>query len=66
MNQKLIPVLVSIIISFVVLTLLSFFMSSFLLHSTESFMDFFKDKWLVILALVVVFVGYKHFFSNRK
>ena len=66
MNEKLIPALVSGVISFIVLTLLSYFMTRFLLNSTQSFVDFFSEKWLVILAVVIVFVGYKYFFSSRK
>ncbi|MGZ5264264.1 MAG: hypothetical protein ACXWBY_02910 [Kaistella sp.] len=66
MNEKLIPALVSAVISFLVLTLLSYFMTRFLLNSTQSFMDFFSEKWLVILAVVIVFVGYKSFFSKNR
>lgn len=66
MNPKILPALVSIVISFIIITALSFFMTKFLMNSTQDFMTFFKKKWLVILAVVVVFVGYKHFFSNRK
>lgn len=66
MNPKILPALISVVISFIVLTVLSFFMTKFLLNSNQDFMTFFEEKWLVTLAIVVVFVGYKHFFSNRK
>lgn len=66
MNPKILPALISIVLSFIVLTVLSFFMTKFLLNSNQDFMTFFEEKWLVTLAIVVVFVGYKHFFSNRK
>ena len=66
MNPKILPVLISVVVSFIVLTVLSFFMTKFLLNSNQDFMTFFEEKWLLTLAIVVVFVGYKHFFSNRK
>ncbi|MGZ5211263.1 MAG: hypothetical protein ACXWB6_03210 [Kaistella sp.] len=66
MNEKLSPALVSAVISFLVLTLLSYFMTRFLLNSTQSFTEFFSEKWFVILAVVVVFVGYKNFFATKK
>ena len=66
MNPKILPALVSIVISFIIITLISFFMTKFLLNSTQHFMTFFEEKWLLTLAGVIVFVGYKHFFSNRK
>ncbi|MGZ5285203.1 MAG: hypothetical protein ACXWB4_06085 [Kaistella sp.] len=66
MNEKLIPALVSAVISFLALTLLSYFMTRFLLNSTQSFTEFFSEKWFVILAVVVVFVGYKNFFGTKK
>ena len=66
MNPKILPALISVVVSFIVLTVLSFFMTKFLLNSNQDFMTFFEEKWLVTLAIVAVFVGYKHFFSNRK
>ncbi len=66
MNPKILPALVSIVVSFIILTILSFFMTKFLLNSTQDFMTFFEEKWLLTLAVVIVFVGYKHFFSKRK
>ena len=66
MNPKILPALISIVASFIILTILSFFMTKFLLNSTQDFMTFFEEKWLLTLAVVIVFVGYKHFFSNRK
>ena len=51
---------------FIILTILSFFMTKFLLNSPQDFMTFFEEKWLLTLAVVIVFVGYKHFFSKRK
>ena len=66
MNPKILPALISVVVSFIVLTVLSFFMTKFLLNSNQDFMIFFEEKWLVTLAVVIVFVGYKHFFSNRK
>lgn len=66
MNPKILPALISVVVSFIVLTVLSFFMTKFLLNSPQDFMTFFEEKWLLTLAIVVVFVGYKHFFSNRK
>lgn len=66
MNPKILPALISVVVSFFVLTVLSFFMTKFLLNSNQDFMTFFEEKWLLTLAIVVVFVGYKHFFSNRK
>ena len=66
MNPKILPALVSVVVSFIVLTVLSFFMTKFLLNIDQDFMTFFKEKWLVTLAVVVVFIGYKHFFSKRK
>lgn len=66
MNKKLIPALVSAVISFAILTLLSYFMTRFLLNSNQIFIEFFSEKWLVILAVVIVFVGYKNFFSKNK
>lgn len=66
MNPNILPALISVVVSFIVLTVLSFFMTKFLLNSNQDFMTFFEEKWLVTLAIVVVFVGYKHFFSNRK
>ncbi|WP_332025522.1 hypothetical protein [Kaistella sp.] len=66
MNPKILPALISVVVSFIVLTVLSFFMTKFLLNSNQDFMTFFEEKWLMTLAIVVVFVGYKHFFSNRK
>ncbi|MCW4452921.1 MULTISPECIES: hypothetical protein [Kaistella] len=66
MNPKILPALISVVVSFIVLTVLSFFMTKFLLNSNQDFMTFFEEKWLLTLAIVVVFVGYKHFFSNRK
>ncbi|ACU08657.1 hypothetical protein FIC_02222 [Flavobacteriaceae bacterium 3519-10] len=41
-------------------------MTKFLMSSTQDFMTFFKEKWLVTLAVVVIFVGYKYFFSKEK
>lgn len=66
MNPKILPALISVVVSFIVLTVLSFFMTKFLLNSNQDFMTFFEEKWLLTLAVVIVFVGYKHFFSNRK
>lgn len=66
MNPKILPALVSVVISFIIITVISFFMTKFLMNTTQDFTTFFKEKWLVTLAVVVVFVGYKHFFSNRK
>lgn len=66
MNPKILPALVSMVVSFIILTILSFFMTKFLLNSDQDFMTFFEEKWLVTLAVVVVFVGYKNFFSKRK
>lgn len=66
MNPKILPALVSVAVSFIILTILSFFMTKFLLNSDQDFMAFFEEKWLITLAVVVVFVGYKHFFSTRK
>ena len=66
MNPKILPALVSMAVSFIILTILSFFMTKFLLNSDQDFMTFFEEKWLVTLAVVVVFVGYKNFFSKRK
>ena len=60
MNPKILPALVSIVVSFIILTILSFFMTKFLLNSPQDFMTF------LTLAVVIVFVGYKHFFSKRK
>lgn len=66
MNPKILPALVSIVISFIIITLISFFMTKFVMNSNEDFMTFFREKWLVTLAVVVIFVGYKHFFSKGK
>ena len=66
MNPKILPALVSIVVSFIILTILSFFMTKFLLNSPQDFMTSFEEKWLLTLAVVIVFVGYKHFFSKRK
>ena len=66
MNPKILPALVSIVISFIIITLISFFMTKFVLNSNEGFMTFFREKWLVTLAVVVIFVGYKYFFNKEK
>lgn len=66
MKEKILSALVSTVMSFAVLTVLSYFMSRFLLGTTQTFMDFFEEKWAVIMAVVVVFVGYRYFFLNRK
>ena len=66
MNPKILPALVSIVISFVIITLISFFMTKFVMNSNEDFMTFFREKWLVTLAVVVIFVGYKYFFNKEK
>ncbi|MCP2039063.1 hypothetical protein [Chryseobacterium sp. HSC-36S06] len=66
MNPKILPALVSMVVSFIILTILSFFMTKFLLNSDQDFMTFFEEKWLITLSVVVVFVGYKNFFSKRK
>ena len=66
MNPNILPALVSMVVSFIILTILSFFMTKFLLNSDQDFMTFFEEKWLITLSVVVVFVGYKNFFSKRK
>ena len=66
MNPKILPALLSMVVSFIILTILSFFMTKFLLNSDQDFMTFFEEKWLITLSVVVVFVGYKNFFSKRK
>lgn len=65
MNPKILPALVSIVISFIIITLISFFMTKFVMNSNEDFMTFFREKWLVTLAVVIIFVGYKYFFSKE-
>ncbi|MEC5157923.1 hypothetical protein [Chryseobacterium sp. MP_3.2] len=66
MNRKIIPALVSMVISFGILLVLSFFMSKFLMNSTQDFTAFFQEKWLTILAVVVIFIVYKTFFTNKE
>ncbi len=66
MNRKIIPALLSMVISFGILLVLSFFMSKFLMNSTQDFAGFFQEKWFTILAVVVIFIVYKTFFSKKE
>lgn len=66
MNSKLIPAIINAIISFIVIVPLSFFMNKLINNSAQTFMEFFKEKWIILTVLVLIFTIYNHFLKGRK
>lgn len=65
MENKYIALFIKGLIAFVLLTGLSFLMDMLINKSGLSFIEFFKTRWYVTLAIVVVFLTYQEF-KNRK
>jgi len=66
MRSKIIPALLQALISFVIIVPLSFFMNQWINKSEVSFEEFFKEKWLVLSCLVIIYTLYKTFLRERK
>lgn len=66
MKTKIIPVLLQALVSFVILTALSYFMNQWINGSQQLFSEYFQERWPVLLALVVFYTAYKVFLNNRK
>jgi hypothetical protein len=66
MNPKIILALINAVVSFVIIVPLSFFMSKFVNNSEDTFMQFFNDKWAILLTFVVIFTAYNTFLKGRK
>lgn len=65
MENKYLALFIKGLIAFVLLTGLSFLMDMLINKSGLSFIEFFKARWYVTLAIVVVFLTYQEF-KNRK
>ncbi|MFC6268345.1 hypothetical protein [Frigoriflavimonas asaccharolytica] len=65
MENKYLNLFIKGIVAYVLLTILSFVMDMFINKSELSFMEFFKSRWYVTLALVVIFLGYQEFKNNK-
>ena len=65
MENKYLALFIKGLIAFVLLTSLSFLMDMLINKSGLSFIEFFKTRWYVTLAIVVVFLTYQEF-KNRK
>ena len=65
MENKYLALFIKGLIAFVLLTGLSFLMDMLINKSGLSFIEFFKTRWYVTLAIVVVFLTYQEF-KNRK
>ena len=65
MEKKYLALFIKGLIAFVLLTVLSFLMDMLINKSGLSFIEFFKTRWYVTLAIVVVFLTYQEF-KNKK
>lgn len=65
MENKYLALFIKGLIAFVLLTVLSFLMDMLINKSGLSFIEFFKTRWYVTLAIVVVFLTYQEF-KNKK
>lgn len=65
MENKYLALFIKGLIAFVLLTGLSFVMDMLINKSGLSFIEFFKTRWYVTLAIVVVFLTYQEF-KNKK
>ncbi len=65
MENKYLALFIKGLIAFVLLTGLSFLMDMLINKSGLSFIEFFKTRWYVTLAIVVVFLTYQEF-KNKK
>ncbi len=66
MNPKFISALINAVISFVVILALSFFMNKFINNSTQTFMEFFQERWMILVGFVLIFTIYNSFIKGRK
>ena len=66
MNPKIILALINAVVSFVIIVPLSFFMNKFINNSEDTFIQFFNDKWAILLTFVVIFTAYNTFLKGRK
>lgn len=66
MNPNIIKAIINAVVSFVIIVPLSFLMNKFINNSEESFMQFFQEKWAILLAFVVIFTVYNTFLKGRK
>lgn len=65
MENKYLALFIKGLIAFVLLTGLIFLMDMLINKSGLSFIEFFKTRWYVTLAIVVVFLTYQEF-KNKK
>lgn len=65
MRSKIIPAVLQALISFVIIVPISFFMNQWMNKSEMSFGDFFKEKWLVLSCLVILYTLYKTFLKQK-
>lgn len=66
MNPKIILAIINAIVSFVIIVPLSFLMNKFINSSEDTFMQFFNDKWVILLTFVIIFTAYNTFLKGRK
>lgn len=66
MSPKIIGALINCIISFVILSVLSFFMDKLVNHSELGFIDFLKARWMYFLAIVLIYTIYTNFIKGKN
>ena len=66
MNPKIILAIINAIVSFVIIVPLSFLMNKFINSSEDTFMQFFNDKWIILLTFVMIYTAYNTFLRGRK